>query len=214
MTANLLSLGMIALAILTALLCWHSWTGPTTRRRVAWSLVGLFVPFLYPPHMCLQGNSTMQALLGGSCLAAVIICATRVRTRWYLTIGLGVITIALMVHYDVLVHRDDLIGFAGENRLAARPRESRLAAVKWNLQNLDAKEVDRIPPGWISDQRALLDQMTPELRDSVRQFREVGEPHWHSVFTRLYRVRKIPVELWSPGGDLKAVAEGLEWRER
>lgn len=214
MVATQHALWMIGLAILSAIFCWFFWKGRPSVRRVAWSLVALVAPLLFPPHACGRGKPITQGLLGGACMAAVLICAKHSRARLALVIVLALATIGLMIHHDSLVHREDLIGFPGENRFMNRGREERIESLKRDMLDLAAKSNDRIAAGWISEQRTPMDRLDVRARESLRHQREFGDPLWHSAFTRLYWVRKVPGEVWSPGGSLSEAAERLEWRDR
>jgi len=214
MAANLHALWMIALPIVTAVFCWLFWKGRPSVRLVAWSLIALFAPLLFPPHACGRGKPITQGLLGGACMFAVLICARYTRARVAMTVVLGITTLALMVHHDTLVHRDDTIGHPWEDVFSRHKRDKRLHNVQNELRALGEKSANQFPEGWVADQPAILDRLDTDSREAVRYHREVADPLWHTLFTRLYRVRKIPCEVWFPGGTFAEAVDRLEWRDR
>ena len=207
MAATRQALALIALPVLTAILCRHFWKRPPTKRRALWAVAASFIFALYPPHACDAGRPYMQLLIGAICIAFLLTCITERRAAAILGVIFGLATLGLALNYDRLVHSSR---YVGHQRTSHRQRVGQRESVKLTLTSEPAWTASPIPAGWIAD-----DSRADEaLKKSARSMVEHGEPLWHSWFTHLYTRRRTPMEIWYPGGPIEPGIHNLEWRER
>ncbi|HZL70843.1 MAG TPA: hypothetical protein VFC86_00175 [Planctomycetota bacterium] len=207
MAATLHAIVFLALPILTIVLCRVFWKRPPKTKRAVAAVAAALPLFLLPGHLCDAGQATMQTLVGGICMVFVVTCATNRRIAVALGAAMAVATFCLVSHYDGLVHGSEFIGHSRSGMAAHRNRMTRLHDIRAELQ---ARGGSPVAEGWISDHASLIGPGDPR----ARSWREYGESMWHSTFTWLFRRRRIPMEIWYPGGPPAEAAFRLEWRDR
>jgi hypothetical protein len=207
MAATQHALWMLALPVLAACVAWQFSTRQPTFRRVLVALLLSLPVFFFPNHLCDAGWGGFQRFLGGICFAAVLTFSTNRRAAAVVGVVFALASIALISHYDNLVHGETYTGRRGDRSGTRSRKQWALEEARKEVESISA---DRIAAGWLSEQT----EIAKSLAHSPKQHREAGEDVWHSGFTQLYRLRKVPVELWSPGGTPAEAADRLEWRDR
>jgi hypothetical protein len=188
---------------------------PRTFAGIVTALCAIVVVFLAAPlHLCNSGNPTFQALLGIVCVTALVVCVRGDRLAFALAGLVGIATFSLMNQYMALVHTERVTGncrsYQNHRLEDLRTRAGEELLVR------TPEVASAFPEGWLSDVDIVRKEPEncPLAATAATFHREEFGTWWHSWFTQIYELRKIPVALWYPGGTLVEAAGGLTWRER
>jgi hypothetical protein len=89
--------------------------------------------------------------------------------------------------------------------------DSHLKQVKVRIIAAAESDNTSYPAGWLRDLpfAAAFEDDVIARRPRRAEFQKV----WHTMFTHLYRVERIPQDLWYPGGKPAMAVDGIELRD-
>ena len=208
---------LVAAPVATLAICVAGWRRrPTLKRIVGSAFGGAVAAFLllgFTLHACREGQPFHLWALFSLCGIASVICVSRFRIALAVAAAWVLALIAGAAYYNKLVHGEDYSGTTDR-----RWEQRRLDALRHNLSSILAQlgknDSTSYPEEPIS--RASFIKANPDEFEYLIFEIERSEsiPLWHSLWTRLYRRRTVPLELWFLGGTLSEAAERLEYREK
>lgn len=183
-----------------------------SRTRLLWTLAwmaGLFFAVTGTPgHLCDRGNPTMQWLIPGLASTATIGFLREPRAALLASLLLAATAVPLARQYDACVHSPAYVGNVARLQRLHRSQNERLALMKEELRA--SRDPTDHPAMWLRD---IPGNPTAGWFDTPPEFIE-AEDVWHSWLTGIRRAKRMPLDVWFPGGTRAAAADRVELRTR
>jgi len=211
------ALGLLALPAMTVVFCVFSKRRKVDSRVLLDSgLVSVVTFFLIGSLFTdfgLSGAPLTQVAIGSLSLGLCLLCIDRRRVRIPLALFIVACTFALAYHYEKLVLQPDWTGPQVRQAALAARLQGNLNFIQEELSTNAKKDNTVYPAGWVRDLpfRECFDEAFIRSDDIFRV--NIGRA-WHSFFTRLFPVERIPQDFWYPGGTIAQAVDSMEIRDR
>lgn len=153
-------------------------------------------------------------MIPGLALISLAFCITLGRALRWCLVGSLLAAILLWLHHNHLVNEP---GFVGRMSVRLRSREAEERNVgqqlKIELQVLGKDDFASYPAGWAEELPFARTPRGKQIFDAKRvpARYEIGRD-WHSELTGIFRLERVPLRCWYPGGPLSEAWDKVEFR--